>query len=557
MRNLVQSKWGFVKLARLIAAVALLFPMGGKTAPSTFQPLGKSRPNIVIILVDDMGFSDLGCYGSEISTPHLDALAANGLRFTQFYNGARCCPTRASLLTGLYPHQTGVGHMVQDKNQPGYRGRLNDRCVTIAEVLHGAGYFTAMSGKWHVGAEHGVMPWLRGFERSFNSAPPGIGFYHLDGPVARLELNGKKIANDDPLLPKDWYTTDLFTDYALKFMDEACTAQKPFFLYLAYNAPHFPLQAPAADIAKYRGKYKVGWDMLRAQRHAKQISLGLVDQAWPLAPRAEEVQAWDSLTPAAQDRFDQIMAVYAACVDHMDQAVGRVVAALRQRGALDNTLILFLSDNGGNAETGPNGVLEGPGAPGSATSKVYCGQSWATLQNTPFRRYKHFAHEGGIATPLIAHWPAGITAKGELRGQVGHIVDLMATCVAVAGANYPAEFKGQPILPMEGTSLLPAFAHQPLKRDALCWEHEGNAAVRLDDWKLVRYQRGGAWELYDLKKDRTELHDLAKQEPARAAELAAAWQAWAKRTQVVPYPGAAQPQGKARKQTGKKKEPSI
>lgn len=514
------------------ASVCLfLFIARVDAAPST-----DSRPNILVILADDMGFSDPGCYGSDISTPNLDALAANGLRFTQFYNGARCCPSRASILTGLYPHQTGVGHMIQDKKMPGYRGRLNDSCVTIADVLRGAGYFTAMSGKWHVGSEAGVVPWNRGFDRSFAVVGPGIGFYHLDGPVPRLALDGKLIANDDPSLPGNWYTTDIFTDYGLKFIGEALAQKKPFFLYLAYNAPHFPLQVPAEDIAKYRGKYKAGWDKLREQRYRKQINLGIVDKAWPLSPRPEEVKAWDSITPAGQDRFDQIMAVYAACVDHMDCAIGRVVADLRQQGVLDNTLIFFLSDNGGNAETGVEGVLKGPGTPGSPTSKVYCGESWATLENTPFRRFKHFIHEGGISTPFIVHWPEGIAAKNKLRQQVGHIVDIMPTCVEVAGAKYPAEFNGKPILPMEGKSLLPAFENRPLDRDALYWEHEGNAAVRVGDWKLVRPGREGPWELYNLKTDRTELHDLVSQEPERVKELSQKWEAWAVRTNVLPYP---------------------
>jgi arylsulfatase len=528
---------------------ALTIPNYGTSA--TKPP---AKPNIVVILVDDMGFSDLGCYGSEISTPNLDALAANGLRFTQFYNTARCCPTRASLLTGLYPHQTGVGHMVQDKKQPGYRGRLNENCVTIAEVLRGAGYFTAMSGKWHVGENFDVVPWDRGFDRSLAVVGPGIGFYHAAGPVQRLALNGKMLANDGPELPKDWYTTDVFTDYALKFIDVAQTEGKPFFLYLAYNAPHFPLQAPAEDIAKYRGKYKTGWDKLREQRYARQISLGIIDKAWPLSPRPDQIKAWDSLTAAEQDRFDQIMSIYAACVDQMDQAAGRVIADLRRRGALDNTLILFLSDNGGNAETGPDGILEGPGAPGSATSKVYCGESWASLQNTPFRRYKHYIHEGGISTPLIAHWPAGIAAKGELRTQPGHITDIMATCVAVSGAEYPAEFNVNAIPPMEGRSLLPAFANKPIERDALYWEHEGNAAVRTGDWKLVRRGREGSWELYDLKTDRTELNDLSLKHPEMVKELAAKWDAWAVRANVVPYPDQQNAGGKKNKKAASKGE---
>ena len=529
--------------------------MGGGRVPSTFfrhwhrpgkllllllatfcYPCGLSfaapaKPNIIVILVDDMGFSDIGCYGSEIPTPNLDKLAAGGVRFTQFYNGARCCPTRAALLTGLYAHQTGVGHMVEDKGSPGYRGRLNDQCVTLAEALRPAGYFTIMSGKWHVGQNHGVAPWTRGFDRSLNAAAGG--FYFPDSPRAELFLNGEKIPVRGGTLPNDWYVTDLWTDFAIKSVDEALAAKQPFYLHLCHNAPHFPLQAPPEDIAKFRGKYTAGWDKLRGQRHAKQLELGVVDMAWPLSPRPDSVKAWDSLSADDQDRFDHIMAIYAACVSRMDAAVGRLVEALRQRGVLDNTLILFLSDNGGNAESGPNGKLKGS-PPGSAKSDVYCGESWALLENTPFRRYKHFDHEGGIATPLIAHWPARITAHGQLRQQVGHIIDVMPTCLEVAGATYPKGFNGQAILPLEGTSLVPAFEGHPLVRDALYWEHEGNAAIRAGDWKLVRLARNGPWELYNLKADRTELHDLAATEPQRVKDLVTQWQAWATRTHVKP-----------------------
>ncbi|MSU48948.1 MAG: arylsulfatase [Opitutus sp.] len=496
------------------------------------------KPNIIVILVDDMGVADLGCYGSEILTPNLDRLAADGLRFTQFYNTGRCCPTRASLLTGLYSHQAGIGHMVVDQGaqNPGYRGQLNDSCVTMAEVLRPAGYFTAMTGKWHVGQEHGTVPWKRGFDRSLN-APAG-GFYQGGSPRAKLFLNGEAIANDDTRLPKNWYSTDLWTDFGLKFIDEARAARKPFFLYLAHNAPHFPLQAPAEDIAKFRGRYKMGWDKLRAERYARQTAMGLIDPAWALSPRADAVKAWDALSAAEQDHFDHLMAVYAACVHHMDLSVGRLVDGLRQRGELDNTLILFMSDNGGNAESGPNGRSEGD--PTEATSNWYCGESWANLENTPFRRFKHYNHEGGIASPLIAHWPAGIKAKGEFRPQPGHLIDIMATCVDVGGAKYPTEFNGKPIVPMEGMSLRPAFLSPAAPVSAsprpLFWEHEGNAAVRVGDRKLVRLGRAGAWELYNLKTDRTELHNVAAAEPARAKELAARWEAWARRAHAIPYP---------------------
>jgi arylsulfatase len=493
-------------------------------------------PNIVVILVDDMGFSDIGCYGSEIPTPNLDTLAANGVRFTQFYNTGRCCPTRASLLTGLYAHQTGVGHMMADKQLPGYRGRLNDQCVTIAEVLKPAGYFTAMSGKWHVGQHAGATPGGRGFDRSLNAAAGG--FYFPAHPRAELYLNGEKIANDDPRLPADWYSTDLWTTFGLKFIDEALTAKKPFYLHLCYNAPHFSLQAPAEDIARLRGKYQTGWDALRKARYARQIELGIIDKSWVNSPRPAAIKAWEDLSTEAKDRFDHIMAVYAACVSRMDKAVGVLVAGLKQRGVFDNTLILFMSDNGGNAEAGPDGKTVGNPAEGN--SDWFCGESWAYAENTPFRRYKHDNHEGGIASPLIAHWPTGIAARGELRTQPAHVIDIMPTCAEVSGATYPKTFHDKPILPVEGRSLVPAFANKPLERDAMYWEHEGNAALRAGDRKLVRLGHNGAWELYDMKADRTELHDLAATQPEEAKQLAAKWQAWAERAQVLPAPGGEQ-----------------
>ena len=522
MLQATRSNNGLLTSLTLIAGLCL-----SQTASSA-----PAKPNIIVILVDDMGWGDLSCYGSEIPTPNLDKLAGNGLRFTQFYNTGRCCPTRASLLTGLYPHQTGIGHMTDDNKLPGYQGRLNDRCVTMAEVLRPAGYFTAMSGKWHVGQNLGVVPWERGFDRSLN-APAG-GFYFSDAPRAKLFLNGEEIAIDDPRLPKNWYSTDLWTEFGIRFIDEALKARKPFFLYLAHNAPHFPLQAPPEEIARFRhGVYTNGWDKLREERYARQKKLGVIDPAWPMSARPPLVQAWNDQSTEDKERFDHIMALYAACVWHMDKSVGVLTDALKQRGVLDNTLILFMSDNGGNAESGPKGRLEGDN-PGNGASTVFCGQSWATLENTPFRRYKHFNHEGGIATPLIAHWPEGITAKGELRSQPGHLVDIMATVVDVAAAKYPAEFKGKTILPMEGRSLVPAIGGKSIEREALFWEHEGNAAVRVGDLKLVRVGGKGAWELYDLKADRTELQDLASSQPAKVKELAAKWEAWAKRAQVIP-----------------------
>ncbi|CAN5452447.1 arylsulfatase [soil metagenome] len=502
------------------------------SAMCTFATDGAKKPNIVVILVDDMGFSDIGCYGSEIPTPNLDALAANGLKFTQFYNTARCCPTRAALLTGLYSHQTGIGHMVDDNKLPGYRGQLNNQCVTLAEAVKPAGYFTIMCGKWHVGQAHGVTPWGRGFDRSLNAAAGG--FYYADNDRAQLFLNGEKIENSDPRLPKDWYTTDLWTDYSIKFVDEAIAAKKPFLLYEAHNAPHFPIQAPEADVAKFRGKYKAGWDKLREQRLKKQIDLGLIRPEWTLSERPDTVKAWDKLTSEEQDRYDNIMAIAAASIHAMDRSVGRLVDHLKAKGELDNTLILFMSDNGGNAESGPQGKLELP--KGQKHTVAWTGQSWATLENTPFRLFKHFEHEGGISSPLIAHWPIGIKAKGEWRTQMSHLIDVMPTCVEVAGATYPKEFNAKPILPMEGRSLVGVFEDKPESR-TLYWEHENNKAVREGKWKLVSQGMKG-WELYDMEADRTETKNLAASMPDRVKAMTAMWTAWAKRVNAIPRPGA-------------------
>ena len=402
------------------------------------------RPNIVVVLVDDLGFSDIGPYGGEVPTPNLDRLAARGVRFTQAYNAARCSPTRASLLTGLYPHQAGMGWLDNrvEANSKGIHGRLLPRAVTIAEVLRDAGYFTAMTGKWHLGQQHGCTPWNRGFQRSLNSRYGEVYFpRESDRPgTENLYLDGKELPKDSPVFGKDWYSTDLFTEWGLKFVDEARAENKPFFLYIAQGAVHFPLRAPAETIAKYRGRYLKGWDALRDQRYAKQLSLGVIDPKWTLAPRPPEVPAWESRPADRQQRFDEIMAVYAAMIERIDLAMGTLVDGLERRGVLDNTLILFLSDNGGNAEGGPPGVTRGEGPIGGPQSYVLLGMDWATLANTPFRRYKHFTHEGGISTPLIAHWPAGIPAerRGALEKQPVHLIDVMATAVDLAAHVVPS-----------------------------------------------------------------------------------------------------------------------
>jgi arylsulfatase len=515
------------------------------------------RPNIVVVLIDDVGFSDIGCYGSEIPTPNLDALSSGGVRFTQFYNCARCSPTRASLLTGLYPHQAGLGWLDNkvEPNSRGFHGKLLPRCVTIAEVLADSGYFTAMTGKWHLGQQNGTPPWVRGFQRSLNSRYGEVYFpIEASRPgTENLYLNGKEEPKSDPMFGKDWYSADLFVNWGLKFIDEARAEKKPFFLYIAQGAAHFPLRAPREIIDKYPATYRAGWDKLREERYRRQIEMGLVDAGWPLAPRPADVPTWESRTADRQDRFVQMMATYAAMIDRIDHAMGTLVAGLKERGVYENTLILFLSDNGGNAEGGPPGITDGQGPIGGPQSRVFLGMNWATLCNTPFARYKHFTHEGGIATPLIAHWPAGIAEarRGKFETQPGHLIDVMATCVDMAGASYPREYKGSAILQMEGVSLRPAFAAdgagvarpapntagQTLgRKQPIFWEHEGNKAVRDGKWKLVQRHKQ-SWQLFDMEADRTEQRDLIKEQPELAKKMESAWTTWAERTYVDPWPG--------------------
>ena len=536
--------------AVLVAAVAAIAIAGGAVGARSVAAQVDARPNIIVILVDDMGWSDIGSYGGEIPTPNLDALAARGVRFTEFYSTPRCSPTRASLLTGLYPHQAGMGHLdtVIRPGSSGTTGRLNDRSVTIAEVLRDAGYFTAMSGKWHLGQQNGSPPWQRGFERVLSLRAGGMYFPNQnfqgggDELTRRaqepLYIDGTPTPRDAPVFGTNWYATSLWTEFGLKFIDEARKANKPFFLYLAHNAPHFPLMAPADLIAKHRGKYTAGWDSLRTARYRRQIKMGLIDAAWPLSPREPVSPAWESLSNEEKDRFDHLMAVYAAMVEAIDTSVGVLVKGLEARGALDKTLILFLSDNGANAESGPAGHFNGT-PPGGPNSNLYLGMNWAAVGSTPFRRFKHFTHEGGIAAPLVVHWPQGIPAnrRNALERQPAHVIDVMPTLIDIAGAKYPREFKEQPIQPMEGVSLRPAFVGQSLRRTRpLFWEHEGNRAVRAGNWKLVSTYPDD-WELYDLAADRVERNNLAARHPDIVKRLAAEWNAWAERAHVDRWPG--------------------
>ncbi|MHC4742560.1 MAG: sulfatase-like hydrolase/transferase [Planctomycetota bacterium] len=535
MRNHL-SRRNFLKAVGLYAA-AFAAP-GCSAARQTVSGNQPRRPNIIVIMCDDMGFSDIGCYGSEIKTPNLDKLAANGLRFTQFYNTARCCPTRASLLTGLYSHQAGVGHMTSNYEKPGYIGRLNKKCVTIAEALKPAGYRTFVTGKWHVGAkEKAWWPLQRGFDR-FYGVPEGGGFYFSPTAGRSIVLDNEVIhTKDGTPVPEGWHSTDAWTDYGIEFVEQAVRKKEPFFWYLAHNAPHWPLQATDEDIAKYKGKYLEGWDKLRAERHKRMIKMGIVKKNWPLTPRDKQAPPWDELDDDEKKKMDLKMAIYAAQIDRVDQNIGKLVAKLKELGIFDDTLILFLADNGGCAEGGKFGFdRRKEKRIGTAESHSSYGLAWANASDTPFRRYKHWVHEGGTATPLIAHWPAVIKQRGKLTHQPGHVIDIMATCCDIAGAAYPERYQGARITPLEGKSLLPIFqGKERAGHDAIFWEHEGNRAVRRGKWKLVS-KHPGRWELYDLEADRTELNNLARTNTKKAEELKKLYRAWAKRANVLPWP---------------------
>lgn len=484
------------------------------------------QPNIVVILADDMGFSDIGCYGSEIHTPNIDRLAKNGVRFSQMYNCARCCPTRASLLTGLYPHQAGIGYMIKDMHQRNYEGYLNDRCLTIAEALGANGYKTYLSGKWHVGTAPEHWPCKRGFDECFSLIGGAANYWGRD--QKKLYVRNDKPIHIDP---NGFYLTDVITDHAIDFMGQKRPPSQPYFLYLAYTAPHWPLHAYEQDIAKYRGLYRDGWEKLRERRYQRMVDLGVIDRSWNLPPWPADAESWPGAK--GEDEMDLRMAVYAAQIDRMDQGIGRVLSKIRQMGEEDNTLILFLSDNGGCAEVRE---LSAPGAvTGTPDSFVSYGQCWATASNTPFRKYKRWVHEGGISAPMIGYWPGTITAAGTLSHERAHVMDIMPTCLDAAGVTYPRDYNGRAITPSEGRSFLPVLRGKTiLPRDTIYWEHEGHSAVRDGDWKLVCDQERN-WELYNMRTDRTETQNLADTDPGRVARLAADYDRWANRCGVVPF----------------------
>lgn len=561
----------------LVLGIILSACTPNQESNNTKQAKNKQPPNIVLIMGDDMGWSDIGCYGGEINTPRLDALAANGLRFTQFYNTSRCCPTRASLLTGLYPQQAGVGHMVDDRGTPAFKGDLSFNAVTIAEALKGAGYSTYLSGKWHVtpyvmeNPDKRNWPRQRGFDKFFGMVSGAGSLYD----PRSLTLNNEYVA------PRDgFYSTTDFTDYAIECIDQH-ESENPFFMFVSYQAAHWPMHAPKEAIEKYKGKYDSGWDAVRANRYSKLKEMGLVDPAWELTPRDSFVRAWSDEIP---DRDWEIanMETYAAMTTLMDEGIGQIVDKLEAQGKLDNTIIFYLQDNGACAEEldwvdpqpdpeslqpmkpgelqwrmipeitrdGVPVTVQKDGWPGGPESYTAYGTNWANASNTPFREYKHWVHEGGIATPLIVHWPAGIKAQGEFRKEPTHLIDIMATCIDLSDSTYPSIYNGNTIQAMEGKSLKPAFDNQSLDRKAIYWEHEGNRAVRMGKWKLISKATKkqpqkldkvnelelGAWELFDMNKDRTEMYDLASANQDVVEEMANLWMVWAKRSGAIPRP---------------------
>lgn len=530
------------------------------------------KPNIIVIMADDMGFSDLGCYGGEIRTPNLDYLANNGIRYTQFYNTSRCCPTRASLLTGLYNQQAGIGKMTDLEDEPGYRGHLTENTVTLAEVLKMAGYQTAMTGKWHVSnttvqndpkeqlawlnhqkefgdfAPLDQYPTSRGFDKYFGNIWGVVDFFD---PFSL-------VSGTTPVrqVPKNYYHTDAINDTTVAYINEFSKASAPFFIYVAETAPHWPLMALPEDIAKYKDTYKVGWEAIRKARYQKMSQLGLIDPArTPLSKRFQDDLTWEANLDKEWDA--QAMAVHAAMIDRMDQGIGRMISALRKNGQLDNTLILFLSDNGASPE---NCAAYGPGfdrpsetrdgrkivydlkkqiLPGPQTSYASIGQRWANVANTPYQYWKAESYEGGVHTPLLAFWPAGITAKkGSYSAQVGHVMDFMRTFVELTGAKYPATYKGHPITPTTGISLVPSFQGKASAGHvSLFNEHFGARYARSGHWKLVSASRDTTWHLFNLATDRTETQDVAAQHPDKVRQLASEWHQWARMHQVFPKPG--------------------
>jgi arylsulfatase len=516
------------------AAMALLFVLGG--LPVCSAPLvaaEASKPNVLVILADDLGYSDLGCYGSEIATPNLDQLAAGGLRYTQFYNTARCWPSRGALLTGYYAQAIRRDQIPGVKS--GSQGTRPAWAKLLPELLQAAGYRSYHSGKWHVDGQ----PHENGFAHSYLLNDAGRYF----SPKNHFE-DGKKL----PAAQRDsgYYTTIAIADHAVKCLQEhaAQHAEQPFFQYVCFTAPHFPLHALPEDIARYRDKYRVGWDAIRTARHERQKALGFAQQELPPLERnvgppyafPEAIKQlgpgeinrplpWAELSPEQQAFQAEKMAIHAAMVDRMDREIGRIGKQLAAMRAVENTLVLFVSDNGASAEIMVRDDGHDPSAePGSAATHLCLGPGWSSAANTPFRRHKTWVHEGGISTPLIAHWPAGIAGRGELRQQMGHVIDLVPTALELAGLQPARERAGVAVPPLPGKSLVASFTRDnSVRRNYLWWLHEGNRALRAGDFKLVA-AKDQPWELYDLSRDRGEMRNLAVSSPEKVDELDSLWQ---------------------------------
>ncbi|GAB5562158.1 MAG: arylsulfatase [Synoicihabitans sp.] len=543
-----------MELARRGMMWSALFLVVAGGAGTSVNAESEHAPNVLLILVDDLGYSDLSSYGGEIRTPHIDSLARDGLLMTQFYNASRCSVSRASIMTGLYHHQAGVGAN-NPRGTPEYQAALNHQSVTLAEVLREAGYATYLSGKWHLGEADDQRPQARGFDRSYGILR-GMSMYFNhhrrpgrkgEGPELTIDRSNRweflldDVEVDVPETTMEmwarnegYYTTDAFTEYAMQFLDEheAERAQQPWFLYLAYTAPHWPLQAFPEDIAKYQGVYDAGWDRVREMRYQRQLELGVIDPQTALAPRTDQMGAWETASESDRAEFIREMEVYAGMVDRIDQNVGRVLAKLDAMGVSENTMVIFLSDNGG-AHTTRNheGLPAHLGSPRSVATYSYIG---ANVSNTPFRLQKQYVHEGGIATPFLVRFPREIPA-GLRGGQVAHIVDLMPTLLDYTGASYPRNFAGYEIRPLVGQSLRPAMEGRELSRvKPWFWEHRGNKGVRQGNWKLVAAHPSLEWELYNMAEDRTEVNDLAATLPAKRDELAALYADWAEANRVLP-----------------------
>lgn len=523
-----------------------------------------SRPNIVLIMADDLGFSDLECYGGEINSPNLSRMAREGLRYTQFYNAGRSCPTRASLLTGLTPHQAGIGHMTYSLGYQAYQGDLHKNTVTLAEALKNCGYQTGMSGKWHVTSnieadkDISNFPLQRGFDRFYGTI---AGYGSFFDPISLYEGNTPAKAEGD------YYYTEAITDYAVSCINDFSKKENPFFMYIAYTAPHYPIHAREEYIQKYKGKFHEGWDSLRVKRIEKMKALGIMPDTAILSERDEQSYPWeDEKNKAWQEHR---MEVYAAMVEQMDDGIGKVLNALEKNGTLDNTLVIFLSDNGASSEGHMYNKVERTGAEwksklipkynkkgekvkpgdfpnrelGNDTTFGSYGAQWANMSVTPFRRYKSWMHEGGIRTPMIAYWKGKIIDCGALRNGVYNIADFMPTFLELAEGEYPSEIRGVTTQKPEGISLVESFTKDVQMTRNLYWEHEGNKAIRSGKWKLVSefpgswksmrsYPKNGKWELYDMNKDPVELNDLSEKYPEIVDSLASEWNKWAERTGV-------------------------